>query len=151
MKSFASFLATIAAAGLLVAGSQSSPSQTSKPVSLVVTDSTAGAARGEESLVRASLDEFDSALVARDIDRLQAVGIKPSTAKRWQKFFKSNPEAQVTDDCPVWTLIISGDDASWNCRETATIISEGKPVSFEHMIRFIFEKTNGVWMIVDRK
>lgn len=113
--------------------------------------SAVGRSGEEAALVQAALDHFDFALASHDIGELQAVGIKPVLAKRWQKFFTNNPRANVTDNCPASTLFISGDTATWNCIEMATIISEGKPVQFTHLIRFSFANRNGVWMISDRR
>jgi hypothetical protein len=105
----------------------------------------------EATLVQETLDRFDSALAAHDVDQLQAAGIEPVSAKGWQRFFKSNPEARVTDSCPVTDLFIGGDTAIWNCMETSTINSSGKPVQYAHVIRFTFTKKNGEWIISDRK
>ncbi len=151
MKSLASFPALIAAAGLLAMAAPPSWPQTAKLVSSVADSSAARPAVGEAALVQAKLDQFDSALATHDIGQLQAAGVKPVSAKRWQKFFKENPAAQVTDRCPAWALAISGDAATWDCTEKATIVSEGKPLSFEHLIRYTFSKRDGVWTITDRK
>jgi len=105
----------------------------------------------EAVLVQATLDQFDSALALHDIGRLQAAGINPNTAKRWHHFFSDNPRAEVTDSCPASELYISGDTAVWMCTETAKVISEGKPVPFEKMIRFTFTKRDGAWTISDRR
>jgi hypothetical protein len=105
----------------------------------------------EAATVQATLNQFDSAVASRDLAQLQAVGIKPGSAKNWQKFFKSNPEATVTDDCPASTLTILNDTAVWSCTETVTVISEGKPVPFALGVRFTFAKRNGVWTIADRR
>jgi hypothetical protein len=105
----------------------------------------------EATHVQEALDRFDSALALHDVDQLQAAGIEPVSAKGWQRFFKSNPDAKVTDSCPVTTLFIGGDTAIWNCRETSTITSAGKPVQYAHMIQFTFTKKDGAWTISDRK
>jgi hypothetical protein len=105
----------------------------------------------EAFLVRATLDQFDSALAVHDVDKLQAVGVDRGSAKGWRRFFKNNPEATVTDDCPAAELAISGGIASWTCTENVTILSEGKPRSFLHTIRFTFEKRNGTWMVAERR
>jgi hypothetical protein len=102
-------------------------------------------------LVQAALSHFDSALALRDMGQLQAAGIQPGRVKGWQKFFKNNPQAQVTDNCPAPSLVIMGDTANWDCIETATIISEGKPLPFAHIIRFTFTRKNGAWTISDRR
>ena len=101
--------------------------------------------------VRVTLDQFDSALAVHDVDGLQAVGLKRVSAKGWRRFFRNNPSATVTDDCPVSELSISGGVASWTCTENVTILSEGKPRSFLHTIRFTFAKRNGTWMVADRR
>jgi hypothetical protein len=105
----------------------------------------------EAATVQATLNQFDSAVASHDVEQLQAVGIKPGSARGWQKFFKSNPEATVTDDCPVSTLVILSDAAVWSCTETVTVISEGKQVPFALGVRFTFAKKNGVWTIADRR
>lgn len=105
----------------------------------------------EATGVQEALDRFDSALAAHDVDQLQAAGIEPVSAKGWQRFFKSNPEAKVTDSCPVTSLFIGGDTAMWSCMETSTIVSEGKPTQYARAIHFTFTKKNGSWMISDRR
>lgn len=105
----------------------------------------------EASLVQETLDRFDSGLAAHDIQQLQASGIEPASARGWQRFFKSNPDAKVTDNCPVTSLFISGDKALWNCMETSTITSAGRPTQYAHLIQFMFTKKDGTWMISDRK
>jgi hypothetical protein len=102
-------------------------------------------------LVQAALSQFDSALALRDMSQLEAAGIQPGRVKGWQKFFKNNPQAKVTDNCPAPSLVILGDTANWDCVETATIISEGKPLPFAHIIRFTFTRKNGGWTISDRR
>jgi len=105
----------------------------------------------EAARVQETLSQFDSALAMHDVGGLQAAGIKRVNARRWQRFFKDNPRATVTDQCPVTALFISDDAASWTCTETSTIISEGKPRSFVHVIRFTFAKSDGEWTIADRR
>jgi hypothetical protein len=105
----------------------------------------------EAATVQATLNQFDSAVASHDVEQLQAVGIKPGSARGWQKFFKSNPEATVTDNCPASTLVILSDTAVWSCTETVTVISEGKLVPFALGVRFTFAKRNGVWTIADRR
>jgi hypothetical protein len=78
-------------------------------------------------------------------------GMKPQQAKLFQSFFKDNPTAKVSDDCPSSLLGISGDTATWTCTETTTIISGGKPLSSQHGIRFTFARKNGAWTIADRR
>jgi hypothetical protein len=151
MKSLASFLALLATAGLLAIPAPRSWSQTANFVSSGMDSSVAPPAAGEAALVQAKLNQFNSALAAHNIAQLQAAGVTPVNAKRWQKFFKDNPAAHITDRCTVGALVISGDAATWDCTETATILSEGKPLSFVHIIRFTFSKQDGIWMIADRK
>jgi len=105
----------------------------------------------EATGVQQTLDRFDSGLAAHDVQQLQAVGIEPVSVKSWQRFFKNNPDAKVTDDCPVTSLFIAGDTALWNCTETSTITSAGKPTQYAHLIQFTFTKRDGAWMIADRK
>jgi len=102
-------------------------------------------------LVQAVLNQFDSALAAHDVDLLQAAQMQPANMKGWRKFFKSNPEATVSDNCPASELEIYGDKANWNCIETVTVMSEGKLLPFAHVIRFTFAKQNGTWMISNRR
>ncbi|HEU5457425.1 MAG TPA: hypothetical protein VFU68_02285 [Terracidiphilus sp.] len=101
--------------------------------------------------VRAVLDQFDTALARHDIDMLQATGVNRQNARRWRSFFRNNPQATITDDCPVSALYIAGDSAHWACTETATIISEGQPRAFVHTIRFTFARNNGMWLVADRR
>jgi hypothetical protein len=151
MKSLASFLALFAAAALLAIAAPCSWSQTANFVSSGMDSSVAPPAVGEVALVKAKLDQFNSALASHNITELQAAGVKPVNAKRWLKFFKDNPAAHITDRCSVGALVISGDAATWDCTETATILSQGKPLSFVHVIHFTFSKQDGIWMIADRK
>lgn len=101
--------------------------------------------------VQAALNQFSSALATHDPDKLQASGIKPASIKRWRKFFRENPRATVLDRCPPSDLSISEDTATWTCTETVTIIFDGKPLSFPHVIHFTFARNNGTWMIADRR
>ena len=151
MKSLSSFLAVIAAAALLALAAPPSWSQASNFVSPLGDSSVTVPTAGEAALVQARLNQFNSALASHNVVQLQAVGVKPVSAKRWQKFFKDNPAAHITDRCPVAALTISGDAAAWDCTETATIVSDGKPLSFVHIIHFSFSKQDGIWMIADRK
>jgi hypothetical protein len=105
----------------------------------------------EATGVQETLDRFDSGLAAHDVQLLQAVGIEPVSARGWQRFFKSNPDAKVSDNCPVTSLFIAGDTALWNCTETSTITSAGRPMQYAHLIQFTFVKRDGAWMISDRK
>lgn len=106
----------------------------------------------EEAMpVRSALNQFDNALALHDVDLLESAGVKRADAKRWQKFFKDNPHATVTDQCPDSDLLISDNTATWTCTETATILSEGKPRAFAHVIRFTFARNNGIWTVADRR
>ena len=101
--------------------------------------------------VRAALNQFSSALATRDADKLQAAGVKPASVKRWRKFFRENPRATVLDLCPASELNVSVDTATWTCTETVTIIFDGKPLSFPHVIHFTFARNNGTWLVADRR
>ena len=152
MKCFGLFLTLVAAGLLAVATSGAfaqSESDSEARASARIT--AACQAVAEATLVQEALDRFDSALAAHDVDQLQAAGIEPVSAKGWQRFFKSNPEAKVTDSCPVTELFIGDKTAIWNCMETSTITSAGKPTQYAHIIRFTFTKKNGEWLISDRR
>jgi hypothetical protein len=152
MKSYRSILALAAAAGVVVLSAAGAHAQTLKYISTEPATATpASQPTGEATQVEAALTQFDSALASHDVTQMRAAGLRSTAAKGWQKFFKSNPEAKVTDDCPVWALTISGASASWSCTETATIISEGRPRQFAQVIRFTFAKLNGEWLIADRR
>jgi hypothetical protein len=101
--------------------------------------------------VQDALQRFDSALASHDVQQLLAAGVEPSSARGWQRFFKDNPRATVTDRCSGSDLAISGDTANWSCTETSTIESEGKPVQYAHNIRFTFTRKNGEWTLSDRR
>ena len=141
-KSFGLILALVSAAGLLAMAAPNAFAQASGyTVKLLSASESATYQLAEEAVpVRSALNQFDSALAMHDVEKLQAVGIKRVSAKGWQKFFKDNPRATVTDYCPVSELFISDDTANWTCTETATVISEGKPRPFVHVIRFTFAK-----------
>jgi hypothetical protein len=138
-----------AAAILIIANASRISAQTAREVRY--SPAISNQPMDEAVKVEATLNRFDSALALRDIDLLQAAGINPVTAKRWHHFFKDNPRAEVTDSCPASQLFISGDSAVWNCTETATVIADGKPLPFSLGIRFTFTKSNGEWMISDRR
>lgn len=107
---------------------------------------------GQETLpLEAAMDHFNYALAMHDVGMLQAAGVKRQSARRWQKFFSENPLATVSDRCPVSDLLISSDTSYWTCTETVTIISEGKPKAFLHVIHFTFAKKRGVWLVADRR
>ncbi len=105
----------------------------------------------QAATVQEALNQFDVAVASHDVGLLQATGIKPGSARGWQKFFKNNPDATVTDDCPASGLMMLNDTAVWNCTETVTVISEGKSVPFALGIRFLFARRNGAWTIADRR
>jgi hypothetical protein len=153
MKSFGLFLTVAAVGGMLAAAAPKACAQndTDHAGSAEARMIAACQVVSEATRVQEALDRFDSALAAHDVDQLQAAGIEPVSAKGWQRFFKSNPDAKVTDSCPVTTLFIGGDTAIWNCRETSTITSSGKPMQYARMIQFTFTKKDGAWTISDRK
>jgi len=105
----------------------------------------------DATMVQERLIQFDTALASKNLVQLEAAGIQPVSLKRWQRFFKDNPEATVTDRCPIASLFIMDDTASWNCIETTTINSGKKQMALEHMIHFAFTKRNGAWLIADRR
>ncbi len=152
MKSFKWFLAPVVVAGLFAMTAPNLLGQAGNERASAEARMTAACqVVAEATLVQETLDKFDSALAAHDVDQLQAAGIEPASSKGWQRFFKSNPEAKVTDSCPVTDLFIGGNTAIWNCTETSTITSSGKPVQYAHLIRFTFTKKNGEWVISERK
>ena len=153
MNSTRWFLAMLSGVGLLAMAAPKTLSQTpAHGESLFSASESAMYQPAQKAVsVQAALDQFDNALALRDVGRLQAAGVNPADAKRWRRFFRDNPRATVTDLCPVPYLLISEDTASWTCTETATIISEGKPRSFAHVIRFTFARDNGTWTVADRR
>jgi hypothetical protein len=153
MRSFGLILALVSATGSLVMAAPNAFAQASGYSAnlLSASESTRYQLAEEAVPVRAALNQFDSALAMHDVEKLQAAGIKQVSAKGWERFFKNNPRATVTDHCPVSQLFISDDTASWTCTETATVISEGRPRSFVNVIRFTFARRNGTWMIADRR
>jgi hypothetical protein len=154
MKCLNVFFALAAASGMVAAaaGPNSSAPNSENNVSPAAARMIAACQVVQEAThVQEALDRFDSGLAAHDIQQLQAVGIEPVSARSWQRFFKSNPEATVSDNCPVTSLFIAGDKALWNCMETSTITSAGKPVQYAHTIQFTFTKKDGMWIISDRR
>jgi hypothetical protein len=153
MKSAGFVLTILSGVGLLAIAAPIALSQTSGYAgnSFAAADSAVYLPAEGAVPVQAVLDRFDDALAKHDIEKLQAAGVKRSSAKLWQRFFRENPEATVTDNCPASELTISNDRATWTCTETATIISDGRPRSFVHVIRFIFARNNGTWLIADRR
>ena len=107
----------------------------------------------ETSLVQAAVERFNAALAAHNVDAMRALwpGMKSGQEKGFQSFFKSNPDAKMSDSCTPFSLSISGDTASWVCNETTTIIAGGRPNSSVHSIHFSFKKTGGNWIITDRR
>jgi hypothetical protein len=148
MKSFGLFLSLAMAAAAPASFAQSAKDNVNPAEARIV---AACQVVQEATGVQETLDRFDSGLAAHDVQLLQAAGIEPVSAKNWQRFFKSNPEAKVSDNCPVTSLFIAGDTALWNCTETSTITSAGKPTQYAHLIQFTFTKRDGAWMIADRK
>jgi hypothetical protein len=142
-----------AAAGIIAITPHSASAQASRQDLIPVLSAASDPNQFQQAAapVQEALNQFDSGLATHDIGLLQAAGIKPSHARGWQKFFKDNPDASVTDDCPSSSLMIAGDTANWYCTETATIISERKPVTFTKVIRFTFTRTSGGWTISDRR
>jgi hypothetical protein len=153
MKRFRLFFAVVAAAGSLAVTAPGAFAQTAKDGANSAAARMIAACQviNEATQVQETLDRFDSALASHDVQQLQAAGIEPVSAKGWQRFFKSNPDAKVTDSCPVTSLFIAGDTALWNCTETSTITSSGKPTQYARLIQFTFTKKDGAWMISDRK
>jgi hypothetical protein len=101
--------------------------------------------------VEAAMDRFNYALANHDVGMLQADGVDRSSAKLWQRFFSENPLATVTDRCPISALFFSYGNSYWTCTETVTIISEGKPRAFLHVIHFTFVQKRGVWLVAGRR
>ncbi len=153
MKSFRLIFALAAAAGTLAATAPVAFAQTAQDEENSASARVMAACQvvQEATLVQEALDRFDTALASRDMQQLQAAGIEPVSAKGWQRFFKSNPNATVADSCPVTGLYIAGDRALWNCVETSTISSAGKPQQYAHLIQFTFTKKDGSWTISDRR
>jgi hypothetical protein len=152
MKSF-QFLLSLAAVGLLAVSTSAVRSQSPQDDASQQAASISPACQlvNEALNVQLALNRFDTALASHDVQQLLAVGVEPSSAKGWQRFFRDNPRATVTDTCSGSDLSISGDTANWSCKETSTIVSEGKPVQYAHNIRFTFQRKNGEWTIADRR
>jgi hypothetical protein len=148
MRSFGLLLSLVVAAAVPAAFAQNPKDNVNPAEARIV---AACQVVQEATGVQETLDRFDSGLAAHDIQLLQAAGIEPVSARGWQRFFKSNPDAKVSDNCPVTSLFIAGETALWNCTETSTITSAGKPTQYAHLIQFTFVKRDGAWMISDRK
>jgi tetratricopeptide (TPR) repeat protein/predicted Ser/Thr protein kinase len=96
---------------------------------------------------------FDSAYNSHDMGRIQSVwtGLKPGQAKDLAGFFKSNPEARLSDSCSPFSLTVSGETASWTCNETSTYNDGGKQKSQARSMHFTFVHKNGTWTIEARQ
>lgn len=153
MRSFRLFFVLAVAAGPLAAAAPGAFAQSARDSANPAAARIYAACQvmDEATQVQETLDRFDSALASRDAQQLQAAGIEPVSVKNWGRFFKSNPQAMVTDSCPVSSLFIAGDTANWSCNETSTISSAGKAVQFARVIHFTFTKRDGAWMISDRR
>ena len=152
----------LAAATLNIASAQSAPVQVllasaSSPSSSVSADLPATAipapcqVASDAAMVQETLRQFDTAVASHDVGQLQDAGVQPVSLKRWQKFFRDNPDATVTDHCPIASLFIMDDTAMWNCIETTTIGSGKNKLPMEHMMHFAFTKRNGAWTITERR
>lgn len=152
MKSAGLILAMVSGVGLLWVAAPNALSQKpgfgANPDS--VPESTVDQPLPETKRIQAVLNDFNYALSMHDVGMLQATGIDQESGKRWQRFFSENPSATVTDQCPVSELFISVYKALWTCTETVTVVSEGKPKSFVHLILFTFAKKKGNWTVADR-
>lgn len=147
-------LAMLSALGLLPLAAQVSAGKSDHPRH-VTPDYASGstfipAPRGWDT-VKAALSQFDYALAMHDVGMLQTAGVDEAGAKRWDKFFSENPLAKVTDDCPSSELFSGETKAFWNCTETVTLITDGKPQLFYHLIQFSFGKKNGMWKVSGRR
>jgi hypothetical protein len=152
MKSYAKSIALAAVAGIIAATSPNVAQTPSSNVTPAVAAASAGYQAFEQAaLIQETLNRFDSALALHDLGQLQALGIKPASAKAWQRFFKNNPGSSVTDDCPASGLAILGDTATWSCSETATVMSRGKVLPYPLAVHFTFTKQQGIWVISDRR
>jgi hypothetical protein len=101
--------------------------------------------------VKAAMSQFNYALAMHDVGMLEAAGVDQEGAKRWNKFFSENPLATVADDCPASELFAAEERAFWTCTETVTVISDGRPQAFYHLIQFTFGKKNGMWKVYRRR
>lgn len=152
MKSPSGFvLALVSLVGLFATAPQNAAAQAKEYRMSSISRSVVDQPAQKTVPVQAALSQFDSALATHDIDKLQAAGVGPASARLWRRFFRENPRATVTDRCPDSNLTISGDTATWTCHERVTIISEGKPRSFLHLIHFTFARNGGTWLVADRE
>lgn len=149
MKSFGFLSAVIATAVLAASAAGASGQKAAYPAAAPM--AVAYQPTEQAATVQDALNQFDVAVASHDVGLLRAAGIQPGRARGWQKFFKSNPEATVTDDCPASGLMMFNDSAIWNCTETVTVVSEGKLVPFALGIRFTFARRNGAWIVADRR
>jgi predicted Ser/Thr protein kinase len=103
----------------------------------------------QAALVQAVVSNFNAALSAHDVSRMQAAwpGMKSQDAKKWQGFFKGFSKAKVTQNCSPSSLVITGDTASWPC--TVTTIIPGSSPQPPQGLRFTLEKKNGTWIVTD--
>ncbi|MGB6688123.1 MAG: protein kinase [Terracidiphilus sp.] len=100
-------------------------------------------------LIRAVVNNFNSALSAHNVGGMQASwpGMRPQDAKKWQGLFKNTPGIKVVDSCPASALNISGETATWGCSVNLTI--PGNSPLPPQGIRFSLTKKNGTWAIED--
>ena len=103
----------------------------------------------DSALIRAVVNNFNSALSAHNVGGMQAAwpGMKSQDAKKWQNLFKNTPGIKVSDNCPSSALNISGDTATWGCSVNLTIPGNSPPPP--QGIRFTLSKKNGAWVIED--
>jgi serine/threonine-protein kinase len=105
----------------------------------------------ETPLIQAVLNNFNAALSARDVTRMQAIwpNMPADRAKGYRDEFKDlSKKAKVSDDCQASSLSISGDSANWPCVEN-TVTPGEKPQSWRMQITFT--KKNGAWIISSLK
>jgi hypothetical protein len=106
----------------------------------------------ETPLIQAVLNNFNAALSARDVTRMQAIwpNMPADRAKGYRDEFKDlSKKAKVSDDCQASSLSISGDSANWPCVENTLNPGEKKPQSWRMQITFA--KKNGAWTITSLK
>jgi hypothetical protein len=103
----------------------------------------------QTALVQAVVSSFNAALSAHDVSRMQAAwpSMKSQDAKKWQDFFKNFSSAKVSQSCPVSSLVITGDNATWSCSVT-TVIPGSNPQP-PHGFNFALAKKNGSWVVTD--
>ena len=105
----------------------------------------------DQSLVQTVVTNFNAALSAHDVARMQAVWptMPPKDLKKWNDLFKdkSTSKATITQSCPPSGLSITGDTASWSCTITI-LIPGGAPLTPQRQ-RFSLAKKNGNWVVTD--